>query len=860
MKNIIHVLLLLCATFSLHAQTVYVKAGATGDGSSWANATGDLQMALSNASEGTSIWIAKGSYYPITCSPCDFAAQSTYFEIPDGVKLFGGFSGSETSIDQRDISNNETILSGDINQDGTLSGNAFTVLYTRNVGDATEVDGVTITMASATTTGGSTESHFQSGAWFNDGSLEGFKATPKVRNCKFINNEAIAHGAAMFNYGNNYAINSGGAIYSNAIFEGVASAKFINSEFSNNTTDHSGGAVFNNAQEKGVANATFTDCSFSNNKATKVDGGAVYNFGKNGTANAEFTNCDFSKNEAHLFGGAVENDGSFGGESNARFSSCTFTENLAKSDGGAVFNYGFENGTSNAYFEDCVFDRNHSDFAGGAIFNNGILGESSPTIINCQFMQNETDTYGGAIYNQGKSGKCNPMIVNCVFYKNMASSAGAIYNLGADNGQCNPTITNCTFYGNEAMVGGAIYSNATDLTGECSPVVTNCIIWGNNADFGPVFRIVFGTPNISYSLVGAEDCDGMYSGLEGNITCGNGILFDEDPMFEDAENGNLHLRSDSPAIDKGDDNAISSTGVTTDLDQHVRSQNGKVDMGAYEFGNAGYTPPTIASQPQGQEVCESENLSFEVGVNGTGPFLYQWKKDGANINGATNKILQLNNLLTSDAGDYTCQVTGPQSEELTSTLATLVVNPKLTPTIELAASTTSICTNDKVDFTVTETNAGISPTYQWSVNGMATGGNSASISLASLENGDVVKVVLTSSETCTTVNPVESESITIQVDVDEACMTSTLEMIDKSLVQLFPNPTSGKLTLQIKELSEDFDLLVFNVHGQLLQSQSLQLDGAAFSQELNFSAFANGVYFIRLVNEEKALVRKIVVE
>mgnify|MGYP003869957143 CR=1 FL=1 len=285
MKNIIHVLLLLCAAFYVQAQTVYVKAGATGDGSTWANATGDLQMALTNANSGTSIWIAKGTYYPITCTACDFAAQSTYFQIPDGVKLFGGFSGSETSINQRNISNNETILSGDINQDGTLSGNAFTVLYTRNVSDATEVDGFTITMASATTTGGNTESHFQSGAWFNDGSLQGFKANPKVRNCKFINNEAIAHGAAMFNYGgykgnasvtyencvfsNNYAINSGGAVYSNAVFEGVASAKFTNCDFLDNTTDHSGGAVYNNGQEKGISSATFTDCSFSNNKATK---------------------------------------------------------------------------------------------------------------------------------------------------------------------------------------------------------------------------------------------------------------------------------------------------------------------------------------------------------------------------------------------------------------------------------------------------------------------------------------------------------------------------------------------------------------------------------------------------------------
>ena len=590
------------------------------------------------------MWVAKGTYYPNSCTNCDHNARSIYFELPDGVQLYGGFNGTETDRNQRNSTTHLTSLSGDIDRNSTLSGNAYTILYTRNVSNQTLVDGFTITGASATTTGGGSETHFQSGAWFNDGSLEGFKSNPIVRNCIFTNNEAIAHGAAMFNYGgfkgqanviyenctfsNNTSINAGGAVYSNAVFSGEASAKFTNCDFINNTSDNSGGAVFNNGAESGKSNTIFTDCTFYNNISTKVDGGAVYSFGKNGEANPEFINCHFEKNEAHLFGGAVNNDGSFSGLSNAKFMSCTFKENLAKSDGGAIFNYGFQGGVSNAHIEDCEFILNHSDFAGGAIFNNGINGESSPTIINCRFSQNSTDTYGGAMYNQGKSGKSNPMIVNCTFYKNMASSAGGIYNLGADNGQCNPVITNCTFYGNEANVGGAIYSNATDETGECSPQVTNCIIWGNEAEFGSVFRIVFGTPNISYSLVDAADCDGMYSGVDGNITCGTGILFDKNPMFVDAENGNLHLQSGSPVIDKGNNEAISSTGITIDLDRHSRNQNGNVDMGAYEFGGAGYTPPSISGQPVNQVACKDENASFEITVSGTGPFTYQWQKDG----------------------------------------------------------------------------------------------------------------------------------------------------------------------------------------------------------------------------------------
>ncbi|MEL6926090.1 MAG: hypothetical protein AAFO94_18760, partial [Bacteroidota bacterium] len=342
MKKIFTLLLIVFVTATvISAQRVFVKAGATGDGSSWVAATGDLKGALDAASAGTEIWVAKGTYYAITCGSCDFTAQSTYFELKDGVQLIGGFSGSETNMSQRDPATNLTILSGDIDQDGTLSGNAFTVLYTRNVSEATVVDGFTITMASATTTGGSTESHFQSGAWFNDGSLQGFRSNPVVRNCIFKDNEAIAHGAAMFNYGgfsgeasvqyeqcsflNNYSINAGGAVYSNAVFSGRASAKFTDCIFDNNTSDNSGGAVFNNGAEGGISNATFVDCEFSNNTSTKVDGGAVYSFGKNGESSPGFTDCQFIKNTAHLFGGAVVNDGSFTGKSDAAFLRCSFT-------------------------------------------------------------------------------------------------------------------------------------------------------------------------------------------------------------------------------------------------------------------------------------------------------------------------------------------------------------------------------------------------------------------------------------------------------------------------------------------------------------------------------------------------------
>ncbi|MFK7749906.1 MAG: LamG-like jellyroll fold domain-containing protein, partial [Kordia sp.] len=90
---------------------LFVNVNATGlnDGSSWANAYTSLQDALATVNANEEIWVASGTY------TADATDRTQSFTINnDDVKLYGGFAGTETSISQRDIPNNETILSGDL--------------------------------------------------------------------------------------------------------------------------------------------------------------------------------------------------------------------------------------------------------------------------------------------------------------------------------------------------------------------------------------------------------------------------------------------------------------------------------------------------------------------------------------------------------------------------------------------------------------------------------------------------------------------------------------------------------------------------------------------------------------------------
>jgi hypothetical protein len=88
---------------------IYVDDDATGvnTGTSWANAYTDLQAAIARAGRGcgSQIWVAAGMYYPGT-------KTTDSFEIPAGVSVYGGFTGTETTIDQRNIWGVPTILSG----------------------------------------------------------------------------------------------------------------------------------------------------------------------------------------------------------------------------------------------------------------------------------------------------------------------------------------------------------------------------------------------------------------------------------------------------------------------------------------------------------------------------------------------------------------------------------------------------------------------------------------------------------------------------------------------------------------------------------------------------------------------------
>jgi photosystem II stability/assembly factor-like uncharacterized protein len=90
-------------------------------------------------------------------------------------------------------------------------------------------------------------------------------------------------------------------------------------------------------------------------------------------------------------------------------------------------------------------------------------------------------------------------------------------------------------------------------------------------------------------------------------------------------------------------------------------------------------PPAITTQPTSQTVSPGAPVNFSVTATGTS-LSYQWRKNGANIPGATSNSYTINATVPGDAGSYDVVVTGACGSAMSNT-ATLTVNPLPSPRI-----------------------------------------------------------------------------------------------------------------------------------------------------------------------------------
>lgn len=89
-------------------------------------------------------------------------------------------------------------------------------------------------------------------------------------------------------------------------------------------------------------------------------------------------------------------------------------------------------------------------------------------------------------------------------------------------------------------------------------------------------------------------------------------------------------------------------------------------------------PPTLAQQPAGGTYAEEAHVRLSAQADGTGPFTYQWEKNGAPIDGAQSRVFTTPALTVADSGvQYAVRISNAYGSTL-SQAATLTVR---TPSI-----------------------------------------------------------------------------------------------------------------------------------------------------------------------------------
>lgn len=305
----------------------YVNQNATGanNGSSWSDAYTSLTTAL-NFTTDQEIWIAEGVYTPHTTD------RSTSFTINvPGIKIYGGFSGTETQLSDRVIGAHETILSGDLlsNDDTNVTyvntsrnDNSYTVVNI--LSDNIELNGLTISDGHANGgTGSATEARYGGGIHKNANTRN-----LTIKNCKVIRNVSKE---------------AGGAISSGFGATGGTSSLIINaSEFSENLSAI-GGVIYSASTGTTTVNYSISNSLFSKNRANDTSGAAtgyagssmwLRAYNNSSTMITNIVNCTFVDNV---------DEGTASGMTNTNRTTLALTKNTSANHSATLINCVFWN-------------------------------------------------------------------------------------------------------------------------------------------------------------------------------------------------------------------------------------------------------------------------------------------------------------------------------------------------------------------------------------------------------------------------------------------------------------------------------------------------------------------------------------
>ncbi|HEX6226657.1 MAG TPA: PQQ-dependent sugar dehydrogenase [Chryseolinea sp.] len=250
------------------------------------------------------------------------------------------------------------------------------------------------------------------------------------------------------------------------------------------------------------------------------------------------------------------------------------------------------------------------------------------------------------------------------------------------------------------------------------------------------------------------------------------------------------------------------------------------------------TAPFITNHPAALTVAEGSPGSFSVSALGSTPFTFQWRKNGANIDGATTATLTIDNAVPSDAGEYSVVVSNAEGSAI-SNAAVLTVVANTLPVAEILTPVagTTYTAGTSIDFSGTARDAedGDLPAsaFQWQINFHHDTHTHDEPGISGVKNG----TFLIPDEGETSHNVWYRIVLTV---TDSRGMSSTDEveiLPRKSVITLATNPPGLEVTVEGQPIVTPLDIT--SVEGILRTfgvSSPVTLDGVQYE----FESWSNG--------------------
>ncbi len=548
-KSILFFLLLL-SFGKAYSKTIYVATDGDGtDGNTWTTAYTHIQTAIDAAVSGDVIWVKEGVYYadPLAPGLVEDVDRTVSITMKSGVKLYGGFTADEITIDDRpmlDLDGNGTIdswefssptvLSGEIQEDGIRTNNTQHILIVPDGADVnTLVDGFTFedgySDVQSTVTGIGTFT-YASGVVMSGGKISGCI----IQNCE--------SNSAFDSYG-------GGLVALNSDVEGC----YVDGCTITGRGTYGGGIYLDTSNmESSLVKNCGVVASVSSGLAI---GGGVY------STTSVIDSC-------YVYGNSANPESNF------------------KGYGGGMYN-------SNSQIIDCTIADNVSEGVDGS--GGGVYGISS-SYINTLIFNNETSITGGGAY------AFTSYFTNCVISNNKTTGTNAIG--GGAFGNSESTFYNTVFWGNissgtspnlRLSTGGEAFNCAfdSDLTGTNGVLISS----SNQGSEVDVLYPYFMSPTY---FVGNTNADAT---KESSLAVADwNITFDSD-LMEKGDNNGFYEAFVGVDLD-GDGSKTKNIDKFTDFVNENRLFNYKVDIGAYEPAFVELTLPAPITMEYGLTLGE----------------------------------------------------------------------------------------------------------------------------------------------------------------------------------------------------------------------------------------------------------------